>query len=681
MEKKRGVSTWIRLGLESLGLFKKGLLHCIRDENEGRWETEWRDRGKRFTLVRGSNRAGGFLRLGAADQERKTFYIFLPRGRRDKRGWLAMAEMIRQMEELVGRRMEPQEVWAGGKPSTEKSYAEAVLGSNRKVTSVIKLKVSREEMDENLQKLQQCLVASWKPSTKEDEDLERLGNLWAYSWGLKGRLGLATLERGRALLEFEDKREAYRVASSGSRELGGVSLGLDFWKPQTGCWAEEERAQDAWVRIFGLPVSLWSPAILKKIGEECGGFVEIDERTRLMEEIQWARIRVKITGETRPSMLEIEVEEEFYSLVLWWEIRPVVRRLLSAVEIRRRTEDRGDALPRVEKRVGSVLLDTGIEGQFLPVDGRLLQENESGLESRSQTHGSRSREWACVDGFLNGPPSHGSSLGLTEQEKGGGLAKRVGSLGRKLKDKLKMAVVPEAGPSSTCWASGMGCLSSAVMDGMEREGPKDVQEKAGLLGCSLSRKRPFPEDVLTCWVPEESRREQRVDGLSTTDCALQEEAKRYALPSYTKGNQAMGTPFLLSSNFDQAPEGESFDRSGELEEELGGDKSTWLTVYEGSVDASGIQASENVKGELWEECSLAKFSQVLGFSTEGIEKEIVNFLTRIRKRREKIHSKELLEKTKFERELKRLECSVNYEGGNKQKALSQGKGNQLIVVQ
>ena len=681
VEKKRGVSTWIRLGLESLGLFKKGLLHCIRDENEGRWETEWRDRGKRFTLVRGSNRAGGFLRLGAADQERKTFYIFLPRGRRDKRGWLAMAEMIRQMEELVGRRMEPQEVWAGGKPSTEKSYAEAVLGSNRKVTSVIKLKVSREEMDGNLQKLQQCLVASWKPSTKEDEDLERLGNLWAYSWGLKGRLGLAKLERGRALLEFEDKREAYRVASSGSRELGGVSLGLDFWKPQTGCWAEEERAQDAWVRIFGLPVSLWSPAILKKIGEECGGFVEIDERTRLMEEIQWARIRVKITGETRPSMLEIEVEEEFYSLVLWWEIRPVVRRLLSAVEIRRRTEDRGDALSRAEKRVGSVLLDTGIEGQFLPVDGRLLQENGSGLESRSQTHGSRSREWVCVDGFLNGPPSHGSSLGLTEQEKGGGLAKRVGSLGRKLKDKLKMAVVPEAGPSSTCWASGMGCLSSAVMDGLEREGPKEVQEKAGLLGCSLSRKRPFPEDVLTCWVPEESRREQRVDGLSTTDCALQEEAKRYALHSYTKGNQAMGTSFLLSSNFDQAPEGESFDRSGELEEELGRDKSTWLTVYEGSVGASGIQASENVKGELWEECSLAKFSQVLGFSTEGIEKEIVNFLTKIRKRREKIHSKELLEKTKFERELKRLECSVNYEGGNKQKALSQGKGNQLIVVQ
>ena len=51
-------------------------------------------------------------------------------------------------------------------------------------------------------------------------------------------------------------------------------------------------------------------------------------------------------------------------------------------------------------------------------------------------------------------------------------------------------------------------------------------------------------------------------------------------------------------------------------------------------------------------------------------KKRLNFLIKIRKRWEKIHSKELLEKSKFEKELKRLECSVNYEGGNKQKGPS-----------
>ncbi|RVW78993.1 hypothetical protein CK203_040171 [Vitis vinifera] len=34
VEKKRGFSTWIRLGLESLGLFKEGLIHCVKRERE-----------------------------------------------------------------------------------------------------------------------------------------------------------------------------------------------------------------------------------------------------------------------------------------------------------------------------------------------------------------------------------------------------------------------------------------------------------------------------------------------------------------------------------------------------------------------------------------------------------------------------------------------------------------------
>ncbi|RVX17539.1 hypothetical protein CK203_003885 [Vitis vinifera] len=72
-------------------------------------------------------------------------------------------------------------------------------------------------------------------------------------------------------------------------------------------------------------------------------------------------------------------------------------------------------------------------------------------------------------------------------------------------------------------------------------------------------------------------------------------------------------------------------------------------------------------GELnWEKSDLAKFSKFLGFSTEGLEKDIMNFLVKIRKRRERVHNKTLLEKSKFERELKRLECSINYEGGKKQ---------------
>ena len=39
----------------------------------------------------------------------------------------------------------------------------------------------------------------------------------ASSWGLKGKLGLARLENGRVLLEFEFVEEARRVLISGKR--------------------------------------------------------------------------------------------------------------------------------------------------------------------------------------------------------------------------------------------------------------------------------------------------------------------------------------------------------------------------------------------------------------------------------------------------------------------------------
>ena len=48
---------------------------------------------------------------------------------------------------------------------------------------------------------------------------------------------------------------------------------------------------------------------------------------------------------------------------------------------------------------------------------------------------------------------------------------------------------------------------------------------------------------------------------------------------------------------------------------------------------------------------------------------------------EKIHSKGLLENSRFEREPKRLECSINYEGDIKKKGPTQGRGNQSAVAQ
>ena len=68
---------------------------------------------------------------------------------------------------------------------------------------------------------------------------------------MKGKLGLARLGKGCALLEFEKVEEAKRVLASGARLVGGIQMGLEVWSPKFGCAPEGENKKEAWVRIVG----------------------------------------------------------------------------------------------------------------------------------------------------------------------------------------------------------------------------------------------------------------------------------------------------------------------------------------------------------------------------------------------------------------------------------------------
>ena len=522
------------------------------------------------------------------------------------------------------------------------------------------------------------------------------------------------MEKDRVLLEFEELKEARRVISSGSRELGGLQLGLEQWNPRTGCWTEEEVESEVWVKIIGLPISLWSPMILKRVGEECGGFVAVDDRTKTMGEIQWSRLLVKTRGDFRPSVLEIEVEEDVYVLSLWWEVRPVVRMKHNEASGRKSDEVRGDVISRTEQRVEKELVSARLETLNLPADVRGARENGSGRELGNRVQGPVTRDWALIDGLASWSSSLGLIVGLKEARRANGPVMANGYLGSKSKEAATDDDGSKIGPSSRRWATEMGCQRLSGFEGMERAGPipqapsKGSQEKVCLLDCLISRNGSSSKmEPFVAWDLEDLRKQQMNACFSMTDRALEEEALRYDSTFYSRGKRILGTSHLISLYSDWASEGESFDRSGDIEEESWGDKTTWLAVYEGPAENDNVcwdlgeanRISDKVRGtkrdsstpenqamgkekeEKWEESSLAKFSQFLGFSAEGLEKEILSFLIKIRKRREKIHNKDLLEKSKFERELKRLECSVNYEGENKQKGPSQGKGNQIVVVQ
>ncbi|RVX02554.1 hypothetical protein CK203_016400 [Vitis vinifera] len=452
-ETKKGISSWVRLGLASLGFLLECLDHCIKDGKGGKWERDWKENGRSYSLVRGENKAGLFLKLEVVDLEKKRHSIIIPKGRGEKGGWVTMAEKLQQMGGFSGRKEQKQSEWGGGKLGLEISYAEMVKRQKNRDRKLARMEVRKEEIQNNLRKLEHCIIGSWESSSAGGEDLETLGRTMAKVWGLKGNLGLARLEKNRVLLEFEILGEAIWVMSSGNRSFGGFHVGLERWNPRNDCSEEGEITNEVWVRIVGLTLSLWNPTILRRVGEECGGFIAMDPRTEKLQELQWARILIRTDGEDLPSMLEISVEEKVYALALWWELKPSLRK---AQENRRevkestRGEVRGDGASRADMRVGKELGSTRLEVLLLPEERMGVQEGGLGLVPAKRVQGGSGAR-PIMDAEDLGPHSAGPDLGKKEGGGGGGPYNQGATVGLNLK--LKGVVGEIAGPSKNCWTA------------------------------------------------------------------------------------------------------------------------------------------------------------------------------------------------------------------------------------
>ena len=161
VESKEGVSSWVRLGPASVRFFTEGLIQCIRDGKEGRWERGWKEKGRSYSLVREANRAGCFLRLGVTDMEKRRYTICISKGRGDKGGWASMVESLRNMGFWFDKKENKQDERATGR-----SYVEVAKGPRSRDSTRVKVKVKGEEIRRNLSRLEHCLVGKWNPSSK-----------------------------------------------------------------------------------------------------------------------------------------------------------------------------------------------------------------------------------------------------------------------------------------------------------------------------------------------------------------------------------------------------------------------------------------------------------------------------------------------------------------------------------
>ena len=92
------------------------------------------------------------------------------------------------------------------------------------------------------------------------------------------------------------------------------------------------------------------------------------------------------------------------------------------------------------------------------------------------------------------------------------------------------------------------------------------------------------------------------------------------------------------------------------------------------------ESLENWNYGSWESSCLVKFSDFLGFSTKGFEKEILNLLSNLVASQKMSKKKRIMTVSKSERELRRLRSTINYNGNKINKGGGRDKGNLLLKL-
>ena len=169
-----------------------------------------------------------------------------------------------------------------------------------------------------------------------------------------------------------------------------------------------------------------------------------------------------------------------------------------------------------------------------------------------------------------------------------------------------------------------------------------------------------------------------------TDEALCEEASRYVdLFHIPMGGQDLSSPSPSSFGRVTLNEGSIGVSVSEVNEKEQTPLSIILADGSNGVLASKGErpvAREGLGGEFegmlqdldgcrWDDSYLARFSKFLGFSKDGFEGEILNLLLRTKRRREQNLKKGTSGTTKFDRELKKLEWSINYSRARKENSV------------
>ena len=89
--------------------------------------------------------------------------------------------------------------------------------------------------------------------------------------------------------------------------------------------------------------------------------------------------------------------------------------------------------------------------------------------------------------------------------------------------------------------------------------------------------------------------------------------------------------------------------------------------------------SESTSYNNWEDSCLFKFSEYLGVTTVGFEEEILKLMRKLEAQQVEDKRKGNSTETRCERELRKLECTINYSGKSQNRG-GRDRGNFLLKL-
>ena len=290
---------------------------------------EWWENGRRYSLESKENAAGRFILCSVADEDGKRHRLFFPEGKGLVNSWILLGEALQDMGFKVssGVKRKPATINLLGKTKNLmgdqiKNQPRADTRASGNYQDALWLDISDYILKGDLGLLNDGVVGSWKSQLATNTISSKV-EAWAKkAWRLKGNMFFHPLNQNLFFMGFDLTEEADWVMENGSRICRGEVLLLERWTPSTGCTRSKSQNQEAWIRMVGLPLHLWTEEILVTIGYSCGGFVAMDKETSLMKNLLWARILVKMKSSGRPTSVNLLTGAKSYELQLWWEIQP-----------------------------------------------------------------------------------------------------------------------------------------------------------------------------------------------------------------------------------------------------------------------------------------------------------------------------------------------------------------------